>query len=51
MDYGLIPLGSDAWLAKGKMPRGGVYYWYILRNEKKGTGILLQFINLSINQA
>ncbi|MEJ5362035.1 MAG: hypothetical protein WHV26_08225 [Spirochaetota bacterium] len=41
--YGLIPLGSDAWLAKGKKPvTGSIILVHPNGNEKKGTVILLQ---------
>jgi len=50
MDYGLIPLGSDAWLAKGKMPRGGsILLVHLNGNDKKGTRILLQYMQ-SVHQ-
>jgi hypothetical protein len=43
MGYGLIPLGSDAWLAKGKKPvAGSIMLVHPNGNEKKGTQILLQ---------
>ncbi len=43
MGYGLIPLGSDAWLAKGKKPvTGSIILVHPNGNEKKGTVILLQ---------
>jgi hypothetical protein len=43
MGYGLIPLGADAWLAKGKKPMAGsIILVHPNGNEKKGTTILLQ---------
>lgn len=43
MGYGLIPLGADAWLAKGKKPiAGSIILVHANGNEKKGTNILLQ---------
>ncbi|HOJ28967.1 MAG TPA: polysaccharide deacetylase [Spirochaetota bacterium] len=43
MGYGLIPLGADAWLAKGKRPvTGSIILVHPNGNEKKGTYILIQ---------
>ncbi|MCX8125124.1 MAG: polysaccharide deacetylase [Spirochaetes bacterium] len=43
MGYGLIPLGADAWLAKGNYPvTGSIVLVHPNGNEKKGTRILLQ---------
>jgi len=43
MGYGLIPLGADAWLAKGKKPvAGSIILVHPNGNEKKGTSLLLQ---------
>ncbi len=42
MGYGLIPLGADAWLAKGKKPvTGSIILVHPNGNEKKGTKLLL----------
>lgn len=47
MSYGLIPLGADAWLAKGKKPvTGSIILVHPNGNEKKGTSILLQLARL-----
>ena len=49
MSYGLIPLGADAWLAKGKMPkRGSIILVHPNGNEKKGTKLLLHYIKTGI---
>lgn len=42
--YGLIPLGADAWLAKGKKPvDGSIVLVHPNGNEKKGTKLLLSY--------
>ncbi len=47
MGYGLIPLGADAWLAKGKKPKAGsIILVHPNGNEKKGTSLLLQLVRL-----
>lgn len=49
MGYGLIPLGSDAWLAKGKKPvAGSIILVHPNGNEKKGTSLLLQISRLGL---
>jgi hypothetical protein len=46
LSYGLIPVGSDAWLAKGQNPSGGsIVLVHGNGNEPEGLSRFLEFVN------